>query len=93
VALKMRPTGLSSGFYKDTVDYSVFCGAVHRRFPRARRGRRQRHNREIVRWNESFVFWLETTAARHARHSSPPSPASAGLFLLAARGDTRSATR
>ena len=22
----MRPTGLSSGFYKDTVDYSVFCG-------------------------------------------------------------------
>jgi hypothetical protein len=37
VALKMRPTGLSSGFYKDTVDYSVFCGAVHRRFPRARR--------------------------------------------------------
>ena len=24
--LKMRPTGLSSGFYKDTVDYSVFCG-------------------------------------------------------------------
>jgi hypothetical protein len=26
MALKMRPTGLSSGFYKDTVDYSVFCG-------------------------------------------------------------------
>jgi hypothetical protein len=24
--LKMRPTGLSSGFYKDTVDNSVFCG-------------------------------------------------------------------
>ena len=24
--LKMRPTGLSSGFYKDDVDYSVFCG-------------------------------------------------------------------
>ena len=24
--LKMRPTGLSSGFYKDTVDYNVFCG-------------------------------------------------------------------
>ena len=24
--LKMRPTGLSSGFYKDSVDYSVFCG-------------------------------------------------------------------
>jgi hypothetical protein len=22
----MRPTGLSSGFYKDSVDYSVFCG-------------------------------------------------------------------
>ena len=22
----MRPTGLSSGFYKDTVDYSAFCG-------------------------------------------------------------------
>ena len=22
----MRPTGLSSAFYKDTVDYSVFCG-------------------------------------------------------------------
>ena len=22
----MRPTGLSSGFYKDTLDYSVFCG-------------------------------------------------------------------
>ena len=26
MARKMRPTGLSSGFYKDTVDYSVFCG-------------------------------------------------------------------
>ncbi len=26
MALKMRPTGFSSGFYKDTVDYSVFCG-------------------------------------------------------------------
>ena len=25
--IKMRPTGLSSGFYKDTVDYSIFCGA------------------------------------------------------------------
>lgn len=24
--LKMRPTGLGSGFYKDDVDYSVFCG-------------------------------------------------------------------
>jgi hypothetical protein len=24
--LKMRPTGLTPGFYKDTVDYSVFCG-------------------------------------------------------------------
>jgi hypothetical protein len=22
----MRPTGLSSGFYKDTVDSSIFCG-------------------------------------------------------------------
>jgi hypothetical protein len=22
----MRPTGLGSGFYKDHVDYSVFCG-------------------------------------------------------------------
>ena len=22
----MRPTGLSSGFYKDDVDYSIFCG-------------------------------------------------------------------
>jgi hypothetical protein len=26
MALKMRPTGLSSGFYKNTVDYSVLCG-------------------------------------------------------------------
>jgi hypothetical protein len=26
MALKMRSTGLSSGFYKDSVDYSVFCG-------------------------------------------------------------------
>jgi hypothetical protein len=25
--LTMRPTGLSSGFPKDTIDYSVFCGA------------------------------------------------------------------
>jgi hypothetical protein len=24
--LKMRPTGLSSTFYKDDVDYSLFCG-------------------------------------------------------------------
>jgi hypothetical protein len=24
--LKMRPTGLSSGAYKDDVDYCVFCG-------------------------------------------------------------------
>ena len=24
--LTMRPTGLASGFYKDTIDYSVFCG-------------------------------------------------------------------
>jgi hypothetical protein len=24
--LKMRPTGLGSGFYKDTADYSVFSG-------------------------------------------------------------------
>jgi hypothetical protein len=24
--LTMRPTGLGSGFYKDNVDYSVFCG-------------------------------------------------------------------
>jgi hypothetical protein len=24
--LKMRPTGLSSGFYKNIVDYSIFCG-------------------------------------------------------------------
>ena len=24
--LKMRPTGLGSGFYKDDVDYSVFSG-------------------------------------------------------------------
>jgi hypothetical protein len=22
----MRPTGLSSGFYKDSVDYGIFCG-------------------------------------------------------------------
>jgi hypothetical protein len=22
----MRPTGLASGFYKDTVDYGIFCG-------------------------------------------------------------------
>ena len=26
MALKMRPTGLGSGFYKGDVDYSVFCG-------------------------------------------------------------------
>jgi hypothetical protein len=26
MSLKMRPAGLSSGFYKDTVDYSIFCG-------------------------------------------------------------------
>jgi hypothetical protein len=26
MALKMRPTALSSGYYKNTVDYSVFCG-------------------------------------------------------------------
>ena len=26
MALKMRPTELGSGFYKDDVDYSVFCG-------------------------------------------------------------------
>jgi hypothetical protein len=24
--LKMHPTGLSSGFHKDSVDYSIFCG-------------------------------------------------------------------
>ena len=24
--LKMRPTGLGHGVYKDTVDYGVFCG-------------------------------------------------------------------
>jgi hypothetical protein len=24
--LKMRPTGLGYGVYKDNVDYSVFCG-------------------------------------------------------------------
>ena len=27
MTLTMRPTGLSSGFYKDNVDYGVFCGA------------------------------------------------------------------
>jgi hypothetical protein len=26
MALKMRPTGLGSGFYKDNVDYTVFTG-------------------------------------------------------------------
>ena len=26
MALTMRPTGLSSGFYKDSFDYSIFCG-------------------------------------------------------------------
>jgi hypothetical protein len=26
MALIMRPTGLSHGVYKDSVDYSVFCG-------------------------------------------------------------------
>jgi len=26
MVLTMRPTGLSSGFYKDSVDYCVFCG-------------------------------------------------------------------
>jgi hypothetical protein len=24
--LKMRPTGLGSGFYKDNVDYGIYCG-------------------------------------------------------------------
>ena len=24
--LKMRPTGLGHGVYKDTIDYGVFCG-------------------------------------------------------------------
>jgi len=24
--LKMRPTGLGHGVYKDDIDYSVFCG-------------------------------------------------------------------
>jgi hypothetical protein len=26
MALTMRPTGLSSGFYKDSIDYGVFSG-------------------------------------------------------------------
>ncbi len=26
MALKMRPTGLGHGVYKDDIDYSVFCG-------------------------------------------------------------------
>jgi hypothetical protein len=26
MALKMRPTGLGHGVYKDNVDYGVFCG-------------------------------------------------------------------
>ena len=26
MTLKMRPTGLGHGVYKDNVDYSVFCG-------------------------------------------------------------------
>ena len=26
MALKMRPTGLGHGVYKDAVDYGVFCG-------------------------------------------------------------------
>jgi hypothetical protein len=26
MTLTMRPTGLGHGFYKDAVDYSVFCG-------------------------------------------------------------------
>jgi hypothetical protein len=26
MALKMRPTGLAHGVYKDNVDYGVFCG-------------------------------------------------------------------
>jgi hypothetical protein len=26
MTLKMRPAGLSSGHYKDSVDYGVFCG-------------------------------------------------------------------
>ena len=26
MTLTMRPTGLGSGFYKDDLDYSVFCG-------------------------------------------------------------------
>ena len=26
MALKMRPTGLGHGVYKDSIDYGVFCG-------------------------------------------------------------------
>ena len=26
MALKMRPTGLGHGVYKDVVDYDIFCG-------------------------------------------------------------------
>ncbi len=26
MALKMRPTGLGSGFYEDNVDYGIYCG-------------------------------------------------------------------
>ena len=26
MALKLRPTGLGHGVYKDNVDYGVFCG-------------------------------------------------------------------
>ena len=33
MALKMRPTGLGSGFYKHDVDYSVFCANGAAAFP------------------------------------------------------------
>ena len=26
MALSLRPTGLGHGFYKDSMDYNVFCG-------------------------------------------------------------------
>ena len=29
MALKMRPTGLGSGHYKDNVDYGIFCGGIY----------------------------------------------------------------
>jgi len=58
-----------------------------------RRGRRQRRDREIVRWNGSFVFWLTTMAERHARRDLPLfAPLRRGLFLPLAASSSGSRT-